>query len=67
MVLFWWDVRQFGLGENVKDEPKGLSAGDAILYSVIAAVLSFFFFAPISSFVTEAVRPSIERALGERE
>jgi len=51
----------------VKEPESGLSFGDAILYSVVAAVLSYFFFTPIQSFVTEAVRPSIERALGERE
>lgn len=51
----------------MKEQPQGLSATDAILYAVIGAVLSYFFFMPISSFVTEAVRPSIERALGERE
>lgn len=44
-----------------------MSLSDSILYSVIAAVLTFFFFTPISSTVTEAVRPHIERALGERE
>jgi ABC-type phosphate/phosphonate transport system permease subunit len=50
------------------EEPnKGLSLGDTILYAVVGVVLTYFFFTPISSFVTEAVRPSIERALGERE
>jgi hypothetical protein len=49
------------------NEPKGLSTTDAILYGVVGVVLTYFFFSPISSFVTEAVRPSIERALGERE
>ena len=51
----------------MKEPQKGLSAGDAILYSVIGAILSYFLYTPISSTVTEAVRPSIERALGERE
>lgn len=65
-MLIWMDVCRDGLGESVNEQPKGLSATDAILYSVVAAVLSYFLFTPISSFVTEAVRPSIERALGER-
>lgn len=51
----------------MKEQPKGLSATDAILYAVVGAVLTYFFFTPISSTVTEAVRPTIERALGERE
>lgn len=50
----------------MNEQPKGLSATDAILYAVVGAVLSYFFYTPVSSFVTEAVRPSIERALGER-
>ncbi|WP_267903372.1 hypothetical protein [Sinorhizobium meliloti] len=37
------------------DEPRGLPIGDTILYGVIGAVLTYFFFAPgkeaISSFL----------------
>lgn len=50
------------------DQPNnGLSFGDTILYAVVGVVLTYFFAAPIKNFVTEAVRPTIERALGERE
>lgn len=44
-----------------------MSLGDAILYTVVAVVLTYFFHDPIKNTVTEAVRPHIERALGERE
>lgn len=66
LLLISNDILPMSLGDSVNEQPNGLGATDAILYAVIGAVLSYFFYTPISSFVTEAVRPSIEQALGER-
>lgn len=38
------------------------SAGDVILHGAIALVLGYFFFVPIKTYVSEAVRPLLTQS-----
>lgn len=46
-----------GMNEN---EPRGLPLGDAILYAVIGAVLSYFFFVPGKEAISSSLKSLIQ-------
>lgn len=51
----------------MREPPAPMPLLDVVLYAIVGVTLTYFFHDPIANYVTEAVRPTIERALGEPE
>lgn len=51
----------------MKEPPPPVPLLDVVLYAVVGVTLTYFFHDPVANYVTEAVRPTIARVLGEPE